>query len=90
MFGGIAFSGAADFSKMYEGSAFITKAIHKTYIKVKEKGTEAAAATDIEIGTTANADPRNFKADHPFMYMIAGKQSGTILFTGIVNDPSKN
>jgi len=28
--------------------------------------------------------------DRPFMYVIAEKTSGVILFTGIVNDPSKN
>lgn len=89
---GIAFSGNADFSKMYNPDQirpYITKAIHKTYIKVNEQGTEAAAVTAIGIGyTSISPEPLIFKADHPFLYAIAEKQTGTILFTGIVNDPS--
>jgi serine protease inhibitor len=87
---GIAFTDNADFSKMYPASVKITKAIHKTYIRVNEEGTEAAAATAIGIGLTAIEIPQVFKADHPFLYIITEKQTGTILFTGTLNDPSKN
>jgi serine protease inhibitor len=87
---GIAFSDNADFSKMYPAKVEITRAIHKTYIKVNEEGTEAAAATAVGIGLTAVQVLPAFKADHPFLYIIAEKQTGTILFTGILNDPSKN
>jgi Serine protease inhibitor len=87
----IAFTDSADFSKMYPRKVHITKAVHKTYIKVNEAGTEAAAATAIGITfTSAPSQPREFKADHPFIYIIAEKQTGTILFTGTLNDPSKN
>ena len=44
----IAFDDAADFSAMYNPAQVnprITSAIHKTYIKVNEEGTEAAAVT---------------------------------------------
>ncbi|MBS1947003.1 MAG: serpin family protein [Bacteroidetes bacterium] len=88
---GIAFSGSADFSKIYSPTDIkveITKAIHKTYIKVNEQGTEAAAATVIGIGYTAIAQPPAFKLNRPFLYAIAEKQSGTILFLGLMNDPS--
>ena len=86
---GIALGNGADFSKMYNQPVAITKAIHKTYIKVDEEGTTAAAVTSIGIGSTAVAAPPVYKLDHPFVYVIAEKQTGTILFTGIVNDPSK-
>ena len=51
----IAFNEGADFSGMYDPGQvkpFITKAVHKTYIKVNEEGTEAAAVTGIGAGTT--------------------------------------
>ncbi len=86
---GIAFGDNADFSKMYNTHVAITKAIHKTYIKVDEEGTTAAAVTGISIGTTSVGPGTYLKYDHPFIYVIAEKQTGTILFTGIINDPSK-
>jgi serine protease inhibitor len=91
---GIAFDTSADFSKMYNPAQvkpYITKAIHKTYIKVDEEGTVAAAVTAIGIGTSAIvSSPPVFKVNHPFLYAIIEKQTGTVLFTGIVNDPSAN
>ena len=88
---GIAFGGTADFSKIYDPAQIqvnISKAIHKTYIKVNEEGTEAAAATVIGIGLTAVASPPVVKIDRPFLYSIIEKQTGTILFVGIVNNPA--
>jgi serpin B len=86
----IAFTGGADFSKMYNVPVYISQAIHKTYIKVDEEGTEAAAVTGIGISDTAIELPQVITFDHPFMYVIAEKQTGTILFTGILNNPSAN
>lgn len=89
---GIAFRNDADFSKLYDASqakVFISKAIHKTYIKVSEEGTEAAAVTAIGMGVTA-APVFNSILDHPFVYAIIEKQTGAILFLGMVNDPEIN
>lgn len=90
---GIAFTPQADFSKIYDETQTrvqITKAIHKTYIKVNEEGTEAAAVTVIGIGMTAMPQPRILKIDHPFVYAIVEKQTDAVLFLGTVNDPSAN
>src|SRR6185437_9163375 len=87
---GIAFGDKADFSKIYDPAqtkVYISKAIHKTYIKVDEAGTEAAAATAIGITTTAIQLPQVFKLDHPFLYAIIEKQTGAVLFLGMVNEP---
>jgi len=87
---GIAF-GDADFSKMYPtASVSLSQVAHKTYIKVSEEGTEAAAATAVTVELTSAPMIRAIKADHPFLYVIAEKQTGTVLFVGIVNDPTKN
>jgi serpin B len=92
---GIAFNDDADFSKIYDPAqvqVYISKAIHKTYIKVNEEGTQAAAATVVDISsfTSANTEPFIVKADHPFLYTIIEKQTGAVLFAGVVNDPSQN
>jgi len=89
---GIAFGNTADFANMYSvapGTLYISHAIHKTYIKVSEQGTEAAAVTVIGITQTSiGADP-TITFDHPFIYILRERQSGAILFIGLVTDPSK-
>jgi serpin B len=66
-------------------------AVQKTYIKVDEEGTEAAAATGI-VGVTSAApgpeEPFQFVADRPFAFFITENRSGAILFMGVVNDPT--
>lgn len=85
----IAFTDVADFGKMYTATGVqITKAIHKTYIKVDEEGTVAAAVTGIGMTATSMPVDEIIKFDHPFMYIIAEKQTGAVLFTGILNNPS--
>jgi len=82
--------GDADFSGM-DGThdLFINEVIHKAYVKVDEEGTEAAAATGITIGVTSiNPDVDEFKADHPFIFLIQHKETGAVLFLGKVMDPS--
>jgi len=88
---GIAFGRDADFSGMYSTSVYISKAVHKTYIKVNESGTEAAAVTAIGITYTAlPAGPPPLIIDHPFVYLITEKQTGSMLFMGLLNDPLAN
>ncbi len=66
----------------------ITDILHKAFIGVDEKGTEAAAATAVIIGETAIEDPDIIvSADHPFILLIRDKNTGTILFMGRVIDP---
>jgi serpin B len=86
-----AFSKRADFSKMTGNKElYISAIIHKTFIEVDEKGTEAAAATAVvmRMKSAPPVDSPEFKADHPFFYFIRENSTGTILFTGRLNDPS--
>jgi serine protease inhibitor len=89
---GIAFANGADFANMYPTTTTaISRVIHKTWIQVSESGTQAAAATAVVmIATAVEAGPPPVRADHPFVYAITEKQTGTILFLGILNDPSQN
>lgn len=81
----------ADFSGMTEEEQlFISAVIHQAYVKVDEKGTEAAAATAVGIMrvTSIGAPSKIFRADHPFIFIIQEKQTGNILFVGRVVNPS--
>ncbi|MBE0593863.1 MAG: serpin family protein [Gemmatimonadales bacterium] len=78
--------GEADFSDMIpDYEAFISRVKHKTFIEVNEEGTEAAAVTSVEVGVTSA--PPSFVADHPFVFAIRERLSGTILFIGKMADP---
>ncbi|MDD1686301.1 serpin family protein [Methanoregula sp.] len=83
--------GAADFSGM-DGTKnlYISDVIHKAFIDVNEEGTEAAAATGVVmgLGAVAPSSPTVFRADHPFVFLIQDKETGTILFIGRVSDPA--
>jgi serine protease inhibitor len=83
-----AFSDLADFSRISAGGLTITEVKHKAYIEVDEEGTTAAAVTSVAVGTTAVL-PYNFKLDHPFIFAIREMKTGLVLFTGVVNDPTK-
>ncbi len=69
----------------------ISEVIHKAYIAVDEEGTEAAAATATTMGTTADGPGRSqlkvFYADHPFVFVIRHKDTGSVLFIGRVMNP---
>lgn len=79
----------ADFSGM-DGQRilFIGDAIHKAYIAVDEKGTEAAAATIVLMMAGAMM-PQGvvLTIDRPFFYVIRDIPTGTVLFMGRVVDP---
>lgn len=83
----------ADFSGMTGGrDLYVTTVIQKTFIKVDEKSTEAAAATGAVLGPTAAVarepeQPVVVRADRPFLFVIHQRRSGAILFIGRVSDP---
>lgn len=87
-----AFSGSADFSGMTGHRDFaISEVIHKAYVDVNEEGTEAAAATAVNMRALAMRAPEGpppvFRADHPFVFMIRDNRSASILFMGRMADP---
>jgi serpin B len=70
----------------------IAKVFHKGFVRVDEKGTEAAAATAvmaIRAGSMAQEPPRQLKVDRPFLFLIRDNASGLVLFLGRVSDPSR-
>ncbi len=91
---GVAFEeGKADFTKMANvkvGELFISRVVHKTMVDVSEEGTEAAAATGVEMAATAAPAPTErfeFVANRPFLYAIVDKQTNLTLFFGVFGKP---
>ncbi|MFH1314715.1 MAG: serpin family protein [Candidatus Eisenbacteria bacterium] len=79
--------GLADFSGMTgRKGLFIDAVVHKALLEVAEDGTEAAASTAVV--TKRGPPPKQFRADHPFLFMIRDNKSGSILFIGRVADPT--
>ncbi len=67
----------------------IDDALHKAFVKVDEKGTEAAAATGVMMAARGGPPdpPREIKVDRPFVFVITDKESGLVLFMGRVTEP---
>ena len=92
----------ADFSGMNgkeppsEESLFISAVLHQAHVEVTEEGTDAFAAVLATLVPTG-ATPRRrrtrpdpvFRADHPFLFAIRERKSGSILFLGRVSDPTR-
>lgn len=82
----------ADFSNMTgRADYYIGKVIQKAAIDVTEDGTEASAATSVQM-MTMSAPPRDkkiFCADRPFVYLIYNSDTRTILFIGKFEEVEK-
>jgi serpin B len=61
--------------------------LHKAFVEVNEKGTEAAAATAVVMKRAIGQPPRIFQADRPFLFTIRDNRTGTNLFMGRYNGP---
>ncbi|XP_025406328.1 serpin B4-like isoform X7 [Sipha flava] len=82
------FSRAANFSNIAEsGDLYVSKVVHKAYVDVNEKGTEAAAATGLTLVkySAVHVYPPppevQFVADHPFFLSILSRNND-VLFVG--------
>jgi serpin B len=89
------FGPEADFSNFFQedigSDLFISKVIHQSFIEVNESGTEAAAATAVEISYTSATPPVPpvVRIDRSFVYLIHEKHSGAILFAGKMLNPKE-
>jgi serpin B len=82
--------GRANFAGMdgKENNLFISAAIHKAFVDVNEKGTEAAAATAVIMQARAMPRPApEFRADRPFLFYISDRTTKSILFIGRLSEP---
>ncbi|MFP4697597.1 MAG: serpin family protein [Eubacteriales bacterium] len=83
------FTNDADLTKI-ENDLFVSSVSHKAVIEVNEKGSEAAAATVVDITTESMPIEDEFKpvfiADQPFFFVIRDNYTGVILFMGKIGD----
>jgi serpin B len=88
----LAFSATeADFSGMAEMSPplYLANVLHKAYIAVDELGTEAVAATEVEVAVgSEEVMPETMRVDQPFLFLIRDTEQGMILFLGSLVNPA--
>lgn len=86
---GIAFTDGADFTNIADTPPLLINDVtHQAFIETNEEGTEAAAATIVDVGTTsAPPEPLVFNLDHAFLYIIRETTTNSIIFMGRVADP---
>ncbi|WP_195891955.1 serpin family protein [Neobacillus dielmonensis] len=81
----------ANFSKLVteKNQIWIDRVKHKSYLVVNEKGTEAAAATSVEMKKEMAplGGPFQMEVNRPFFFAITEEESGTIVFIGLVSNP---
>jgi len=87
----------ADFSGMTTSTnpmdrLYISQVLHKAFVEVNEKGTEAAAATAVAMMAVRSAPitvpfTPTFSADRPFLFLIRDKATGSVLFLGRMTQP---
>jgi len=83
-----AFNNEAEFNLYADGPPIkLDEVYHQAVVTVDEKGTEAAAAAGAVGMYVGMSYPVEFKADHPFMFMIKDNKTDAILFLGQVNKP---
>ncbi|KAG1681418.1 Antithrombin-III [Nymphon striatum] len=63
---------------------YVSSAVHKAFIGVNEKGTEAGAATVIT--TSTRSGKKKLKFDRPFAFILREKSQNTVLFMGIIKN----
>lgn len=86
--------GSAQFGGMYSSAGghnvYIGEVLQKTFLKVDEEGSEAAAVTGITMRTTAmrpGPGPFTMIVDRPFACAIVEDVTHAVLFFGAINDP---
>ncbi len=78
--------GFHNLADMEKANPKISRVIHQSVIEVNEEGTEAAAATAVEV--VDESVPPSFRGNRPFIFLIRDDRNGAILFMGLLNDPA--
>lgn len=86
-------SNRGNFSNLAEipDPIYINQIIHKSYLKVNEQGSEAAASTLVALmvgGASPTEEPFKMVVNRPFLFAIKERQTGVMLFLGVIENPS--
>jgi serpin B len=87
-----AFDSNADFAGISADTKllWLNTVVHKACVQVDEEGTEAASATGIGGFFGGPLSLPIFRANHPFVFLICDKRTGSILFMGRVIEPQSD
>jgi len=83
----------ADFSAMADEPLFVSEVKQKSFVEVNEEGTEAAAVTTVTMRAMAVFRPEKpfeMIVDRPFLFVIGDNSTKSVLFMGIISDPTAN
>jgi serine protease inhibitor len=90
---GPAFTEGRDFDGLFSGGEpkALGRVLHRARVDVDERGTRAAAVTVVTAIAAAYRPetPFELRLDRPFLWAIEDRRTGTLLFVGIVTDPSQ-
>lgn len=83
------FTDEADLTRINRnGNLVVSEVLHKSFVEVNEEGTEAAAVTSVEIKlTSVGPEIPMFMANKPFVFIIREKDTNSLLFMGVMNEP---
>ncbi|XP_037090220.1 serpin B6-like isoform X2 [Pollicipes pollicipes] len=83
------FTAQADLGNIADGPLAVSEIIHKVFIEVTEKGTEAAGAGAVVVFGTGGVPPPpvQFTADRPFFVIVCNKKHRINLFSAYVASP---
>ena len=70
------------------GQLTLDAAVQKTYLRVDEDGTEAAAATGLGTAVSAGSAVGGITFDRPFLLLLTDTATRSPLFTAVVRDPA--
>ncbi|NWX78060.1 OVALX protein, partial [Alca torda] len=60
----------------------ISEAIHEAYMEVTEEGTEMAGSAEVMGDIKLSSEFEEFRADHPFLFLVKHNPTNSILFFG--------
>lgn len=83
------FSKGAEFGGMSYVPLWLGDVIHQAFIQLDETGTEAAAATAVTAVGGAAKPVTTVNVDRPFVFAIRDTRTGTLLYMGRMDDPTK-
>ncbi|KFP59108.1 hypothetical protein N323_10468, partial [Cathartes aura] len=77
------FSPSANLSGISSAESLkISEAIHEAYMEVNEEGTEMAGSAGVMGDIKHSSEFEEFRADHPFLFLIKHNPTNSILFFG--------
>lgn len=76
----------ANLNKISRHATFVSQFVQKARVDVDEKGTVAAAVSEVSL--SFQSIPAQFIVNRPFAFMIIERMTNTILFCGHVRDPT--